>query len=167
VGKDVVEILQAEIDKRKLPVHVSAFVNDTVGTLMARSYASPSEEGSLIGAIFGTGTNGAYVEKIENIPKLRHIQGLKSMVVNLEWAAFDNKVNPMNQQLIAAQRHAKHAIRRRGRQTQHQPGPTNVRETRVRDVSKRNLSSRSPNFDHICKSIQWEIIPYSRQTIWN
>lgn len=93
----MVEILQAEIDKRKLPVHVSAFVNDTVGTLMARSYASSSEEGSLIGAIFGTGTNGAYVEKIENIPKLRHIKGLKSMVINLEWAAFDNKVNALNE----------------------------------------------------------------------
>jgi hexokinase len=84
--------LQSEIDKRKLPVHVAAIVNDTVGTLMARSYASPSEDGSLIGAIFGTGTNGAYVEKIENIPKLKHIKGLKSMVINMEWAAFDNKV---------------------------------------------------------------------------
>jgi hexokinase len=59
---------------------------------MARSYASPSEDGSLIGAIFGTGTNGAYVEKIENIPKLKHVKGLKSMVINMEWAAFDNKV---------------------------------------------------------------------------
>lgn len=59
---------------------------------MARSYASPSEEGSLIGAIFGTGTNGAYVEKIENIPKLSHIKGLKSMVINVEWGPFDNKV---------------------------------------------------------------------------
>jgi hexokinase len=91
----VIEILQAEIDKRKLPVHVAAIVNDTVGTLMARSYASPSEEGSLIGAIFGTGTNGAYVERIENIPKLRHVKGLKSMVINMEWAAFDNKVPPL------------------------------------------------------------------------
>ena len=88
----MIEILQSEIDKRRLPVHVAAIVNDTVGTLMARSYASPSEDGSLIGAIFGTGTNGAYIEKIENIPKLHHIKGLKSMVINMEWAAFDNKV---------------------------------------------------------------------------
>jgi hexokinase len=93
----VIEILQGEIDKRKLPVHVAAIVNDTVGTLMARSYASPTEGGSLIGAIFGTGTNGAYVERIENIPKLHHVKGLKSMVINMEWAAFDNKVhNPLN-----------------------------------------------------------------------
>ena len=51
----MVEILQAEIDKRKLPVHVAAILNDTVGTLMARSYTAPSEHGSLIGAVFGTG----------------------------------------------------------------------------------------------------------------
>jgi len=89
----VIEILQAEIEKRKIPVHVAAIVNDTVGTLMTRSYTSPSKDGSLIGAIFGTGTNGAYVEKIENIPKLHHLKGLKTMVINTEWGPFDNKVN--------------------------------------------------------------------------
>jgi hexokinase len=88
----VIEILQGEIDKRRLPVHVAAIVNDTVGTLMTRSYVSPSDEGSLIGAIFGTGTNGAYIEKIENVPKLQKVKGIKSMVINMEWAAFDNKV---------------------------------------------------------------------------
>jgi hexokinase len=88
----VIEILQGEIDKRQLPVRAAAIVNDTVGTLMARSYTSPSDEGSLIGAIFGTGTNGAYIERIDRIPKLQHIKGLKSMVINMEWAAFDNKV---------------------------------------------------------------------------
>lgn len=79
---------------------------------MARSYASPSEEGSLIGAIFGTGTNGAYVERIENIPKLRHVKGLKSMVINMEWAAFDNKVPPLSTLLTSAvECNAKHCIR--------------------------------------------------------
>ena len=90
----MIEILQSEIDKRELPVHVAAIVNDTVGTLMTRSYTSPSEEGSLIGAIFGTGSNGAYIEAIERIPKLAHLKGIKSMVINMEWAAFDNKVKP-------------------------------------------------------------------------
>jgi hexokinase len=78
---------------------------------MARSYASPSEDGSLIGAIFGTGTNGAYVEKIENIPKLKHIKGLKSMVINMEWAAFDNKVYSHQTKLTLVTCHAKYPIR--------------------------------------------------------
>ena len=59
VGKDVCALLQQEIDELHLPVKVAALVNDTVGTLMARSYTSPGKTGTLLGAIFGTGTNGA------------------------------------------------------------------------------------------------------------
>ena len=88
----MIQIFQKEIDERDIPVYISAIVNDTVGTLMARSYVSRCPGGSLIGAIFGTGSNGAYIEKIENIPKLQHLPGIKSMVINLEWAAFDNDV---------------------------------------------------------------------------
>jgi hexokinase len=93
---------------------------------MARSYASPSEDGSLIGAIFGTGTNGAYVEKIENIPKLKHVKGLKSMVINMEWAAFDNKVYSIRAQITLAPCHAQHRIRQSGRQEQYQSRVPNV-----------------------------------------
>ena len=81
---------------------------------MARSYTSPSEDGSLIGAIFGTGTNGAYVEKMENIPKLHHIKGLVSMVINTEWGPFDNKVYLLQKTtLILAQCLAKYNLRQR------------------------------------------------------
>lgn len=100
IGKDVCELLQKEIDALNLPVKVSALVNDTVGTLMARSYTSPGKESTLIGAIFGTGTNGAYVERISNIKKMKDIdvkqgganydQSTGIMVVNTEWGSFDN-----------------------------------------------------------------------------
>ena len=40
---------------------------------MARSYTSPGKTGTLIGAIFGTGTNGAYVEKLEKVKKMKEI----------------------------------------------------------------------------------------------
>ena len=43
---------------------------DRIGTLMARSYTSPGKTGALLGAIFGTGTNGAYVEKLSKVTKL-------------------------------------------------------------------------------------------------
>lgn len=33
----------------------------TVGTLLSRSYIAG---GSIVGAIFGTGTNGAYIEEV-------------------------------------------------------------------------------------------------------
>jgi len=96
VGKDVCALLQVEIDKLHLPVRVAALVNDTVGTLMARSYTSTGKSGSILGAIFGTGTNGAYLEKLSNIKK--PIAGdyettTGEMVVNTEWGSFDNQLN--------------------------------------------------------------------------
>jgi hexokinase len=96
IGKDVCALLQDEIDKLHLPVKVAALVNDTVGTLMARSYSSPGKTGTVLGAIFGTGTNGAYVEKLANVKK--HLSGeydksTGEMVINTEWGSFDNQLN--------------------------------------------------------------------------
>ena len=96
VGQDVCALLQTEIDILRLPVRVAALVNDTVGTLMARSYSSPGKTGTLLGAIFGTGTNGAYVEKLSKITKEMEGDFDKStgeMVVNTEWGSFDNDLN--------------------------------------------------------------------------
>lgn len=98
IGKDVCGLLQKEIDKLKLPVRVAALVNDTVGTLMARSYTSPGKTSTLLGAIFGTGTNGAYVEKLSRVKKLinkkenegAYDQSTGEMIVNTEWGSFDN-----------------------------------------------------------------------------
>lgn len=96
IGKDVCVLLQEEIDNLKLPVRVAALVNDTVGTLMARSYTSPGKTGTVLGAIFGTGTNGAYVEKLDKITKLASMTdgeyetSTGEMIVNTEWGSFDN-----------------------------------------------------------------------------
>jgi hexokinase len=98
VGKDVCALLQAEIDALNLPVKVAALVNDTVGTLMARSYTSPGKTGTLLGAIFGTGTNGAYVEKLDRVTKLvsnksangTYDTSTGEMIINTEWGSFDN-----------------------------------------------------------------------------
>lgn len=102
VGKDVCALLQTEIDKLHLPVKVAALVNDTVGTLMARSYTSPGKTGTLLGAIFGTGTNGAYVEKLNKVTKLtkatdagEYDQSTGEMVVNTEWGSFDNSLRTL------------------------------------------------------------------------
>ena len=100
VGKDVCELLQKEIDDLHLPVKVAALVNDTVGTLMARSYTSPGKTATLVGSIFGTGTNGAYVEKLDKITKLKSMpesadydQSTGIMIVNTEWGSFDNQMS--------------------------------------------------------------------------
>ncbi|KAL6878084.1 hypothetical protein HDV57DRAFT_510135 [Trichoderma longibrachiatum] len=96
VGKDVCKLLQDEIDRLGLPVKVAALVNDTVGTLMARSYTSAGKHRSLLGAIFGTGTNGAYIEKTASITKPipgEYDKSTGEMVINTEWGSFDNELN--------------------------------------------------------------------------
>ena len=90
-------MLQDALDRKHIHVRCSALVNDTCGTLMAAAY----ERGDcLCGGIFGTGTNGAYVESIEKLTKMGYQadeleqsrkNGLDKMVVNTEWGAFDNE----------------------------------------------------------------------------
>ena len=101
IGKDVCALLQKELDALHLPVRVAALVNDTVGTLMARSYTSPGKTGTLLGAIFGTGTNGAYVEKLDRVTKLKKAgnaageidESTGDMIINTEWGSFDNHLS--------------------------------------------------------------------------
>ena len=67
----------------------------TVGALLSRAYTAG---GCLLGAIFGTGTNGAYVEEVSKITKLEHTQNDisdigRKMIVNTEWGAFNSSVS--------------------------------------------------------------------------
>lgn len=55
---------------------------------------------ALIGAIFGTGTNGAYLEDLTKITKLgedfikeQTIKTGPKMIINTEWGALDNDVS--------------------------------------------------------------------------
>ena len=106
VGKDVVQLYQQQLDAQGLGmIKIVAMTNDTVGTFLSHCYASGSHSSSggeisepVIGCIFGTGTNGCYMEEIENIKKLpedmRHQlanEGKTHMCVNTEWGSFDNE----------------------------------------------------------------------------
>ncbi|KAF9574197.1 glucokinase [Mortierella alpina] len=84
VGNDIVQLLQDALNRNEVNVHVAALVNDTVGTLLAHSYKHPN---TFIGAIFGTGTNGAYVENARNIKTMTADAG--EMIINIEWGNFD------------------------------------------------------------------------------
>jgi len=73
-GKDVVELLNASLKRKSLAgTKITALANDTVSTLMARSY----EDGTCdMGVILGTGTNACYCEN-------------KRELINIEWGNFD------------------------------------------------------------------------------
>lgn len=82
---------------QNLPIKLVALVNDTTGALIASAYNDPE---TIIGAIFGTGCNAAYMEKRSNIPKLAHYNHSNEnensnddagqMAINCEYGAFDN-----------------------------------------------------------------------------
>lgn len=80
---------------RGLPISLLALINDTVGALIASSYKDPE---TIIGAIFGTGCNAAYMEECSKIPKLEDQlretnQSMPEdaiMAINCEYGAFDN-----------------------------------------------------------------------------
>jgi len=88
IGNDVVELLRHALLKKGVTnVDVSALANDTVGTLVARSY---SDRNCDIGVIIGTGTNACYPECIKNIVKLPgHAKGSGEMIINIEWGNFN------------------------------------------------------------------------------
>ncbi|EKM80237.1 hypothetical protein AGABI1DRAFT_57808 [Agaricus bisporus var. burnettii JB137-S8] len=90
IGNDVVRLLQDAFDRKQINVKCVALVNDTVGALLSRAYQCG---GCILGAIFGTGTNGAYVEDVAKIKKIAGSAAASKggyMVVNTEWGGFNN-----------------------------------------------------------------------------
>lgn len=93
VGKDPCAMLQESIDAIKLPVEVAALANDSVGTLLSRAYTSQEPGSTLAGVIIGTGTNAAYIERLDNIPRLPKSESKQSQeftILNTEWGGFDD-----------------------------------------------------------------------------
>lgn len=94
VGRDPCVMLQEAIDKLELPVLVTVLANDSVGTLLTRSYTAGQKSSTLAAVIFGTGTNAAYVERISNIKRLGTTKGAAGqiMVINTEWGCLDDNM---------------------------------------------------------------------------
>jgi len=95
IGMEIVSLLQSCLDEVGVKVRVNSLVNDTVGALLAHGYQSKGP--ALLGAIFGTGTNGAYVEERQKITKLEVEDPMNPrpdyMIINAEWGGFDDERN--------------------------------------------------------------------------
>ena len=88
-GQDIGRLLQEALKRKNMSIEVVAIVNDTVGALVSHSYVDPS---TYIAVILGTGTNAAYVERIDAIPKWKGLKPVSGeMIINTEWGAFDNE----------------------------------------------------------------------------
>lgn len=97
IGQDVCKLLQRELDLLHLPVKVTALVNDAAGAIISRSYSLPSSSTRpSIGAIFGTGTNGVYLESLSKITKTidgDYDKRTGKMFMSTEWGSFDNELS--------------------------------------------------------------------------
>lgn len=88
MGVDVVRLLNETLTKKGVHnITVSALANDTVGTLVAKSYEDPDCD---VAVILGTGTNACYSERISNIAKWHGPSTPNArMIVNIEWGNFN------------------------------------------------------------------------------
>jgi hexokinase len=92
-GEDVAKQLREKIKAKGLPFELICVINDTVGAMIASAYNDP---GTIVGAIFGTGCNAAYMATLSDIKKLPKNDDRASafnggkMAINCEYGAFDN-----------------------------------------------------------------------------
>ncbi|EDR21726.1 hexokinase, putative [Entamoeba dispar SAW760] len=106
IGKDIVEIFHNQLAKVNVKnIRIVAFINDTVGTFANLAYDDAS---CGMGLIFGTGTNGCYIEKTSNFAssKLKSVYKEDYMIVNTEWGGlqfpelglnrFDDMINDIS-----------------------------------------------------------------------
>ncbi|KAF2204114.1 putative hexokinase HXK1 [Delitschia confertaspora ATCC 74209] len=88
-GHNAAAQLREAITARDLPIKLVALINDTVGAMVASAYSDPE---TIIGGIFGTGCNAAYMEDCKSIPKLKaDLPRDSKMAINCEYGAFDNR----------------------------------------------------------------------------
>ncbi|RYQ84410.1 hypothetical protein Ahy_B10g103719 [Arachis hypogaea] len=99
VGEDVVEELTKSMQKIGLDMRVSALVNDTIGTLAGGRFYN---QDVIAAVILGTGTNAAYVERANAIPKWHGpLPKSGGMVINMEWGNFRSSHLPLTEYDVA------------------------------------------------------------------
>ncbi|XP_022724527.1 hexokinase-1-like [Durio zibethinus] len=95
VGQDVVAELTKAMERQGLDMRVSALVNDTVGTLAGGRYTNNDV---IAAVILGTGSNAAYVERAQAIPKWHGLLPKSGqMVINMEWGNFRSSHLPLTE----------------------------------------------------------------------
>ncbi|XP_008795842.2 hexokinase-2-like isoform X2 [Phoenix dactylifera] len=95
VGEDVVAELTKAMERQGLDMRVTALVNDTIGTLAGGRYY---DNDVVAAVILGTGTNAAYVEHAQAIPKWHGLLPKSGkMVINMEWGNFRSSHLPITE----------------------------------------------------------------------
>ncbi|OVA12485.1 Hexokinase [Macleaya cordata] len=95
VDQDVVAELTKAMERKGVDMRVAALVNDTIGTLAGGRYINNDV---IAAVILGTGTNAAYVERANAIPKWHGLLPKSGeMVINMEWGNFRSAHLPVTE----------------------------------------------------------------------
>ncbi|KAL8043261.1 hypothetical protein ABFX02_09G108300 [Erythranthe guttata] len=95
VGQDIVAELTEALRRKGVEMRVAALVNDTIGTLAGGRYTNNDVA---VAVILGTGTNAAYVERAQAIPKWHGpLPQSGEMVINMEWGNFRSSHLPLTE----------------------------------------------------------------------
>ncbi|KAF2285219.1 hypothetical protein GH714_039038 [Hevea brasiliensis] len=87
--------LTKAMERVGLDMRVAALVNDTIGTLAGGRYYN---QDVIAAVILGTGTNAAYVERAQAIPKWHGLLPRSGeMVINMEWGNFRSSHLPLTE----------------------------------------------------------------------
>ncbi|KAF0462447.1 actin-like ATPase domain-containing protein [Gigaspora margarita] len=82
-GQDIIELLQAAFKRQGIKIHISAIVNDSVGTFVANAY---KDQNTIVSVILSTGTNASCICQTSSISKHNFPHDSPEyMIVNTEW----------------------------------------------------------------------------------
>jgi len=84
-NKNIMELLQTAITKRRLPVNVEATLNSATSCLLAHCYRTLD---TLLATTVSSGANAAYWEKCSDIHKVQIPSGVDEMIINTELGGF-------------------------------------------------------------------------------
>ncbi|KAL1559119.1 hexokinase A [Salvia divinorum] len=95
VGQDVVAELTKALKRKGVDMRVAALINDTIGTLAGGRHSDPDVT---MAVILGTGSNAAYVERAQAIPKWHGpLPKSGEMAINMEWGNFRSSHLPLTE----------------------------------------------------------------------
>ncbi|CAG8785371.1 11363_t:CDS:2, partial [Dentiscutata erythropus] len=91
-GQDIIELLQAAFKRKGIKIHISAIVNDSVGTFVANAY---KDQNTIVSVILSTGTNASCICQTASITKHKFPKDSPEyMIVNTEWSIMGNDFLP-------------------------------------------------------------------------
>ncbi|KAL6961246.1 hexokinase A [Sarracenia purpurea var. burkii] len=85
VGKELVEEMNQALEKHGVDMRISALADDAIGDLAGGRYYNKE---AVAAVTLGMGTNAAYVETSQAVPKWNHPSPKSELVISMEWGSF-------------------------------------------------------------------------------